>query len=92
MLVERLPPPARAAESGSLMAPMPGSVTRIAAAPGERVSAGQIVLVLEAMKMEHQIAAPADGVVAEIRVAAGAQVNGGDVLAIVAADGTGESA
>jgi propionyl-CoA carboxylase alpha chain len=91
-LVERLPPPARAAESGSLIAPMPGSVTRIAAAPGERVSAGQLVLVLEAMKMEHQIAAPADGVLAEIRVAAGAQVNGGDVLAIVAADGTGESA
>jgi propionyl-CoA carboxylase alpha chain len=91
-LVDRLPPPARAVESGSLIAPMPGSVTRIAAAPGERVSAGQLVLVLEAMKMEHQIAAPADGVLAEIRVAAGAQVNGGDVLAIIAADGTGESA
>ena len=48
--------------------------------------AGQLVLVLEAMKMEHQIAAPASGVLAELRVAHGAQVNAGDVLAIVATE------
>jgi propionyl-CoA carboxylase alpha chain len=62
---------------------MPGSVTRIAAGPGDRVRAGQVVLVLEAMKMEHQIVAPASGVLAELRVGSGAQVNAGDVLAIV---------
>ena len=85
-LLDRLPAPERAEESGSLVAPMPGSVSRIAAAPGDRVLAGQLVLVLEAMKMEHQIAAPASGVLAELRVVQGAQVNAGDVLAIVTAD------
>jgi len=85
-LLDRLPAPERAEELGSLVAPMPGSVIRIAAAPGDRVLAGQLVLVLEAMKMEHQIAAPASGVLAELRVGQGAQVNAGDVLAIVSAD------
>ena len=82
-LLERLPAPERVTESGSLVAPMPGSVTRIAAGPGDRVLAGQLVLVLEAMKMEHQIVAPVGGVLAELRVGSGAQVNAGDVLAIV---------
>ena len=82
-LLERLPAPERVTESGSLIAPMPGSVTRIAAGPGDLVLAGQLVLVLEAMKMEHQIVAPASGVLAELRVGRGAQVNAGDVLAIV---------
>jgi acyl-CoA carboxylase subunit alpha len=90
-LLDRLPGPRSAELSGSLVAPMPGSVTRIAATPGDRVVAGQLVLVLEAMKMEHQIAAPASGVLAELRVSSGAQVNAGDVLAIVAADEANES-
>ena len=84
-LLERLPAPQRVTESGSLIAPMPGSVTRIAVGPADRVVAGQLVLVLEAMKMEHQIVAPAAGVLAELRVGPGAQVNAGDVLAIVTA-------
>jgi propionyl-CoA carboxylase alpha chain len=84
-LLERLPAPERVTESGSLIAPMPGSVTRIAADVGDRVVAGQLVLVMEAMKMEHEIVAPAAGVLAEVRVGAGAQVNTGDVLAIVTA-------
>jgi len=84
-LVERLPAPRLGAESGSLIAPMPGSVTRVAVAPGEVVVAGQLVLVMEAMKMEHEIAAPASGVLAELRVGPGAQVNAGDVLAVVTA-------
>jgi acyl-CoA carboxylase subunit alpha len=82
-LLDRLPAPQRVVESGSLIAPMPGNVTRVAAAPGEPVTAGQIVLVIEAMKMEHTITAPAAGVLAELRVGPGDQVNGGDVLAIV---------
>lgn len=84
-LVERLPVPARAVDSGSLIAPMPGSVIRVQAAPGDRVIAGQPLIVLEAMKMEHQIAAPATGLLTELRVSQGTQVNAGDVLAIVAA-------
>ena len=88
-VLDRLPPPGLVAESGSLIAPMPGSVAKVAAAPGDRVTAGQLLLVLEAMKMEHAITAPADGVLTELRVTGGAQVNGGDVLAIVTADEAG---
>jgi acyl-CoA carboxylase subunit alpha len=86
VLAERLPAPQRAAQSGSLVAPMPGSVSRVTAAQGDRVAAGQLVLILEAMKMEHQITAPAAGYLAELRVSQGSQVNPGDVLAIVTAD------
>jgi propionyl-CoA carboxylase alpha chain len=81
--VPRLPEPAVVSEPGSLVAPMPGNVVRIGAERGERVRSGRPILVLEAMKMEHQIEAPADGVVAEVRVAVGDQVQAGDVLAIV---------
>ena len=79
----RLPEPVAAREPGSLIAPMPGSVVRVEVTAGRRVSAGQPVLVLEAMKMEHQIAAPADGLVAEVLVGPGDQVQAGDVLATV---------
>jgi propionyl-CoA carboxylase alpha chain len=85
----RLPAPEQAAEAGSLVAPMPGSVTKVAASPGEPVTAGQVVLVLEAMKMEHEIVAPVGGVLAELRVRQGTQVNAGEVLAIVASDPLG---
>jgi propionyl-CoA carboxylase alpha chain len=81
--VPRLPVPTAVREPGSLVARMPGSVVRIAAARGERVRSGQPIVVLEAMKMEHQIMSPADGLVAEVRVALGDQVQAGDVLAIV---------
>ena len=91
-LLDRLPAPRHAAQSGSLLAPMPGNVTRVAASLGDRVIAGQLVLVIEAMKMEHTITAPSAGVLAELRVAAGDQVNGGDVLAIVTASDAGEAA
>jgi propionyl-CoA carboxylase alpha chain len=82
-LLPRLPEPAAAREPGSLVAPMPGSVVRVEATAGQRVSAGQPVLVLEAMKMEHQIVAPADGLVADVLVGPGDQVQAGDVLATV---------
>jgi propionyl-CoA carboxylase alpha chain len=83
-LIDRLPAPERIAETGSLIAPMPGNVTKVAAVVGDPVTAGQLVLVIEAMKMEHQILAPTSGVLAELRVSQGTQVNAGDVLAIVA--------
>jgi propionyl-CoA carboxylase alpha chain len=84
----RLPAPAPAGEPGSLLAPMPGTLVRAEVSSGEQVRAGQPVLVLEAMKMEHLIRAPADGILAELRVKPGTQVDAGDVLAIV----TGEDA
>jgi propionyl-CoA carboxylase alpha chain len=84
--VERLPAPAAAGEPGSLVAPMPGAVVRIEAVIGSQVKAGQPVLVLDAMKMEHQILAPADGILAELRVKPGTQVDAGEVLAIVSGE------
>jgi acetyl/propionyl-CoA carboxylase alpha subunit len=73
---------------GSLLAPMPGTVVRVDAVPGAEVNAGDPVLVLEAMKMEHRVTAPHDGVVSEIGVRPGQAVDLGTVLAIVtSADG-----
>ncbi len=85
-LIDRLPAPQEAAKSGSLIAPMPGSVIKVAVDAGDQVTAGQVVLVLEAMKMEHQVLAPADGVLTEVRVSRGTQVHAGDVLAVVSSD------
>ncbi|WP_245177452.1 biotin carboxylase N-terminal domain-containing protein [Geodermatophilus sp. DF01_2] len=79
----RFPDPAAAVQPGSLTAAMPGAVTRVAVAENERVSAGQLVLVLEAMKMEHPVLAPGDGVVQALHVAVGQQVETGAVLAVV---------
>ncbi|GAA3058194.1 biotin carboxylase N-terminal domain-containing protein [Kitasatospora albolonga] len=78
-----LPEPVATHAPGALLAPMPGTVTRTGAEPGERVTAGQPLLWLEAMKMEHRISAPADGVLAELRVAVGQQVEPGTLLAVV---------
>jgi propionyl-CoA carboxylase alpha chain len=65
---------------------MPGSVIRLGAALGERVTAGQPLIWLEAMKMEHTITAPADGVITQLDVTIGQQVEVGAVLARVEAD------
>lgn len=75
--------PADAVASGSLLAPMPGTVISVAVEQGESVGAGQTVLVLEAMKMQHTVTAPQSGVITEIDVRPGAQVAAGEVLAVV---------
>ena len=66
-----------------IVAPMPGRVASVEVAAGERVSKGQRLLTLEAMKMEHGLVAPFDGVVAELGAEAGAQVGEGAVLATI---------
>ncbi len=81
----RFPEPGSAVEQGSLVAPMPGNVIRLGAAVGETVTAGQPLIWLEAMKMEHTITAPAGGVLAELNVKTGQQVEVGAVLARVEA-------
>ena len=77
----RYPDPASAVAPGSLLAPMPGSVIRVGAAAGDAVTAGQPLIWLEAMKMEHTITASSSGVLAELNVTAGQQVDVGTVLA-----------
>ncbi len=79
----RFTDPADAVASGSLLAPMPGTVVSVAVEKGDDVVAGQPVLVLEAMKMQHTGAAPHDGVVAAVDVRTGQQVAAGEVLAVV---------
>lgn len=59
---------------------MPGQVLRVLAKPGQAVKRGQVLLVLEAMKMENEIMAPADGTVSQVYAAEGAAVNTGDPL------------
>ncbi|GAA2118818.1 biotin carboxylase N-terminal domain-containing protein [Streptomyces synnematoformans] len=77
---------ALAAGADALTAPMPGTVTVVKAAVGDHVAAGQSLLVVEAMKMEHVIAAPHAGTVAALDVAAGGTVAMDQVLAIVVPD------
>ncbi|MER7451768.1 biotin carboxylase N-terminal domain-containing protein [Nocardia beijingensis] len=79
----RFSDPADQVATGSLLAPMPGSVIRLAAEVGSHVEQGQPILWLEAMKMEHTIAAPAAGVLSAVNVTVGQQVDVGAVLAVV---------
>jgi len=73
------------AAAGSLAAPLPGVVRRLAARPGERVDAGTLLVVIEAMKMEHRITAPHAGRVDDVLVAEGQEVDAGTVLAVLVA-------
>ncbi|SDX87072.1 Biotin-requiring enzyme [Ruminococcaceae bacterium YAD3003] len=73
------PAPA-AASSGSVIAPMPGTILKVKKAEGDSVKAGDVVLVLEAMKMENEITAPADGVIASLSLTEGSTVAGCDLL------------
>ncbi|MGW4088490.1 acetyl/propionyl/methylcrotonyl-CoA carboxylase subunit alpha [Nocardia sp. NPDC004750] len=79
----RFSDPADQVATGSLLAPMPGSVIRLGAEVGDHVEQGQPILWLEAMKMEHTIAAPAAGVLSAVNVTVGQQVDVGAVLAVV---------
>ena len=72
---------AAAGSSGAVVSPMNGRVLRIEVAVGDAVKKGQLVAVLEAMKMEHEITAGADGKVTEVPVTAGQQVGSNALLA-----------
>jgi propionyl-CoA carboxylase alpha chain len=69
---------------------MPGKVIDLRVRVGDRVEAGQILIVLEAMKMEHPMRAAAAGVVREVRVALGDQVESGSILLVVEPEGEGK--
>jgi 3-methylcrotonyl-CoA carboxylase alpha subunit len=79
-------PAAAAPSDGQLLAPMPGKVIAVDVAPGQAVAAGQRLLVLEAMKMEHRLTAPFPGTVESLGAAIGGQVREGDVLLRLVAD------
>lgn len=69
------------AGSVKVVAPMPGKILGVKVSAGQAVKKGDVLLVLEAMKMENEIVAPSDGTVASINVAAGQSVESGEVLA-----------
>ena len=86
------PPPVRPVEAGSrpregegveVRAPMPGIVTEVRVRPGQRVAAGDVLLLVEAMKMANEVTAPVSGAVLQLRVQAGDSVAAGQVLAVL---------
>ncbi len=84
--VPRFPPPAREEVRGGCIAPMPGKILALRVEPGQAVKKGDVLAILEAMKMEHDVVAPHDGTVTEVRVEVGQQVDADDVLVVLAAD------
>lgn len=75
--------PAASGSAGAVKvtAPMPGTILDVKVSVGQTVKKGDVICVLEAMKMENDIPAPQDGVVASVNIQKGASVNAGDVLA-----------
>ncbi|CUH93985.1 hypothetical protein P22_0047 [Propionispora sp. 2/2-37] len=67
----------------AVSAPMPGKVVKIVAQAGQKVKKGDVVLILEAMKMQNEISAPADGTIKSINVAAGQGVKIGEIMAVI---------
>ena len=67
----------------TVRAPLPGKITHVAVRPGDRVQAGDTLVVIEAMKMENEFKAAAAGTIAEVRVTPGQPVNPGDVMVVL---------
>lgn len=74
------PKPSATAGSRSVSAPMPGTILNVKVSVGQAIKKGDIICVLEAMKMENDIPSPQDGVVASINVQNGSNVNANDVI------------
>ncbi|HEY5026265.1 MAG TPA: biotin carboxylase N-terminal domain-containing protein [Acidimicrobiales bacterium] len=81
--VERFPLPGSQLAAGALVAPLPGTVVKVAVAAGDTVATGDTLVAIEAMKMEHEVRAPSDGTVTEVHVVAGEQVEAGRLLVVI---------
>jgi biotin carboxyl carrier protein len=81
--LDRFPAAEEEAASGSLLAPLPGVVDSVKVQVGDSVEAGDVLIVIESMKMLHSVAAPVAGKVAELRVTAASHVDAGTVLAVI---------
>ena len=81
----RYPVPGLDDRGGDLLAPMPGTVLATEVSAGDTVTRGQLLLILEAMKMEHRITAPRDGAIGEVCVSVGEQVENGQLLVTLVA-------
>jgi acetyl/propionyl-CoA carboxylase alpha subunit len=84
--VARFALPGSQLAAGALVAPLPGTVVTVAVAAGDRVRAGDTLIAIEAMKMEHEVKATTGGIVAEVHVSAGEQVESGRLLVVITAD------
>lgn len=78
------PPIAVAAGETQVNAPMPGKIVKISAKVGQKVRKGDILMILEAMKMQNEIGSPVDGTVKSITVADGGKVKPGELMAVIA--------
>ena len=76
--------PAATAAGEAVSAPMPGTILKVNVSNGQAVKEGDLLVVLEAMKMENEIYAPKSGTVAQVATSKGASVNTGDVLVVIA--------
>jgi propionyl-CoA carboxylase alpha chain len=90
--VPRFPEPEREGIAGGYAAPMPGRIVAVNVEAGQAVTAGQVLVIVEAMKMEHMINCTEDGTVSEVRVVAGQQVEAGELLLVVETTATTPSA
>ena len=79
----KAPAPVAAAGDTTMNAPMPGSVSKIVAREGQVVKKGDVIIMLEAMKMQNEIMSPADGTVSDVRVTAGQNVKTGEAMVVL---------
>jgi propionyl-CoA carboxylase alpha chain len=86
--IPRFAPPGSQLAAGALVAPLPGTVVKVAVAAGDRVGAGDTLIAIEAMKMEHEVKATTPGTVTEVHVTAGEQVEAGRLLVVLTPDET----